>query len=206
MVPLFMESGCSIPQQCHAVLGTLLLGLGQALGQAEGLPELEPKPVLEAQLTESENGLLLDGGKPYTGEVVNFHPNKKKSESYSLKEGRLHGPFVTYREDGSRAFQVTFADGIEHGPFKRWFEDGTIWVVEQFRTGKLNGVSLTYFSNGQLQVQSIYRAGKKEGLEIGWYETGQQRWEAVYENGKLKNKLSWKRDGKPFGNKAPTIL
>ena len=202
----FIISGRSIRQKCCAALVILFLTLGQGLGQAEGVPRMETKPVLETQLTESKDGLLLIKGEPYTGEVVKFYSNKKKSESYSIRSGRLHGPFVTYREDGSRAFQVTFVDGVEHGPFKRWFEDGKIWVDENYKAGKLDGISLTYYSNGKIQVQSSYREGKKEGLEIGWYENGQQRWEAIYEKGKLKNKLSWKLDGTPSGKNAPKIL
>ncbi len=201
-----MNLGRSIRQTYCAALGVLLLPLGQALGQAEDAPKPKTKPVLEIQLTESKDGLLLFENEPFTGEVVNFHPNKKKAESYSLKKGKLHGPFITYREDGSPAYQVTFADGVENGPFKRWFEDGKLWVNENYAVGKLDGISQTYFPSGKLQVQSFYRAGKKDGLEIGWYENGQQRWEAVYEKGKLKNKLNWKRDGTPSGQATPTIL
>ena len=190
--------------QLFSIALGMLLPLGQALGQAEAEPK--PKPVLEEQLTESDDGRLLLEGKPYTGEVAKYYSNKKKAESYSLKKGKLHGPFITYREDGSPAFQVTFADGIEHGPFKRWFEDGKLWVEENYAAGKLEGISQTYFSNGKLQVQSLYRAGKKEGLEIGWYENGQQRWEVIYEKGRVKNKLLWERDGTPAGKNAPTIL
>ena len=102
--------------QLFSIALGMLLPLGQALGQAEAEPK--PKPVLEEQLTESDDGRLLLEGKPYTGEVAKYYSNKKKAESYSLKKGKLHGPFITYREDGSPAFQVTFADGIEHGPFK----------------------------------------------------------------------------------------
>ncbi|MEE2948158.1 MAG: toxin-antitoxin system YwqK family antitoxin [Verrucomicrobiota bacterium] len=195
-----------IRQAWCAPIAILLLNFGEGLAQEEGVPRKEPKPVLETQLTESKDGLILIKGEPYTGEVVKFYPNKKKSESYSIRRGRLHGPFVNYREDGSRAFQVTFADGVEQGPFKRWFEDGKIWVDENYKSGKLDGISLTYFSNGKIQVQSSYKSGKKEGLEIGWYENGKQRWEAIYEKGKLKNKLSWNPDGTPSGKKAPIIL
>ena len=203
--PFMISRHCIRQVWCPAIL-LLLLTLGQVLGQEEGVLRMKPKPVLETQLAESKDGLLLVKGEPYTGEVVKFYPNKKKSESYSIRSGRLHGPFVNYRQDGSRAFQVTFVDGIEQGPFKRWFEDGKIWVDENYEAGKLDGISLTYFSNGKIQIQSSYRAGKKEGLEIGWYENGQQRWEAIYEKGKLKNKLSWKADGTPSAKKAPKIL
>ena len=184
----------------------VLLALDQVLGQAEDALKPTPKAIHEEQLTESKGGLLLHDGKPYTGEVAKYHPNKKMAESFSIKKGKLHGPFITYRKDGSPAFQVTFEDGVEHGPFKRWFKDGKLWVEENYAAGKLDGISLTYFSNSRLQVQSFYRAGKKEGLEIGWYENGQQSWEAVYEKGKVKNKLLWDRDGKPSGKKTPTIL
>ena len=206
MVTSFMVSGCFIRKNVHFAIVILLLSIGRGFGQDDGVPRTKPKPVSETQLTESKDGLLLIEGKPYTGEVVRFYSNKKKSESYSIRNGKLHGPFVTYREDGSRAFQVTFSNGVEQGPFKRWFEGGKIWVDENYKAGKLDGISLTYFSNGKIQVQSSYRAGKKEGLEIGWHENGQQCWEAIYEKGKLKNKLTWKSDGTPSGKKAPKFL
>ena len=104
-----MPRGCINRQLFSFMLG-LLLPLGEAFGQADVPPKAKSKPVLEEQLTELEDGLLLLDGKPFTGEVAKYHPNKKKAESYSLKKGKLHGPFIAYREDGSPAFQVTFAN------------------------------------------------------------------------------------------------
>ena len=54
----------------------MLLPLGQALGQADGDPKAKAKPVLEEQLTESKDGLLLLDGKPFSGEVAKYYPNK----------------------------------------------------------------------------------------------------------------------------------
>ena len=56
----------------------MLLPLGHALGHADGDPKAKAKPVLEEQLTESKDGLLLLDGKPFSGEVAKYHPNKKK--------------------------------------------------------------------------------------------------------------------------------
>ena len=141
------------------------VAIGQALGQADGDPKAKANPVLEDQLTESKDGLILLDGKPFSGEVAKYHPNKKKAESYSLKKGKLHGPFITYREDGSPAFQVTFADGIEHGPFKRWFEDGKLWVEENYVAGNSKGSAKPIFRR---QTSCSPFIGREKGRTGDW--------------------------------------
>ena len=142
------------------LLPLAMLRLGGRRSEGQG------QPGTEDQLTESKDGRLLDG--TFSGEVAKYHPNKK-AESYSSK-GKLHGPFITYREDGSPAFQVTFADGIEHGPFKRWFEDGKLWWRKNV-AGKLEGISQTYFSNGKLQCSPFIGREKRKDSRLAGTRT-----------------------------------
>jgi len=202
------------------------LSLAHALGQSDQTTTR----IEEAQLKETSGEVYFYEGKSYTGLVVKTHPNKKKAESYSLKNGKLngvwkgwdeegnlvgqaeyqngkiHGKFLQLRKTGGREFEVNYVNGVENGAFRRWFDDGKLWVIENYLAGKLDGVSTTYFPDGKIQVSAVYRAGKKHGLEIHRYENGQPRWEAVYEEGKLKTKLRWKRDGTPSGQNPPKIL
>ena len=209
-----------------ALLLFVQLSLAHALGQAHQ----NAKSIQETQLDETDGEVYSYEGKPYTGLVVKTHPNKKKAESYSLKNGKLngvwkgwdeegnlvgqaeyqngkiHGKFLQLRKTGGREFEVNYVNGVENGAFRRWFDDGKLWVIENYLAGKLDGVSTTYFPDGKIQVCAEYRAGKKHGVEIHRYENGQPRWEAVYEEGKLKTKLRWKRDGTPSGQNPPKIL
>ena len=206
-------------------LGIILLIHCQLVIQADDAS----KAILEEELIY-KGDVSYFKGKPYTGSIVKFHNNNKKAETYSLKNGKLHGVwvewniegqiinqakyrngllngvFIQFRSDGSREFEVTYVDGVENGPFKRWFKNGRLWVEENYFAGKLDGPSKIFYSDGRIQVQSIYQSGKKNGLENAWYDNGKLRWEIFYEEGKIKNKLRWKSDGTPSEKKLPTIF
>ena len=209
---------------------TVFLFAHLSLAHAFGQSDQTTKPIEEDQLKETSGDVYFYEGKPYTGLVVKTHPNKKRAESYSLKNGKLngdwkgwdeegnlvgqaeyrngkiHGKFLQLRKAGGREFELNYLNGIENGAFRRWFDDGKLWVDENYLAGKLDGISTTYFPDGKIQVSAEYRAGKRHGMEIHRYKNGQPRWEAVYEEGKLKTKLRWKRDGTPLGQNPPKIL
>lgn len=209
----------------QAIFGIVFIFHFHSFSQNDDISKL----VLEPQL-ESKGKFFYFEDKLYTGPVVKLHSNKKKAETYSLKNGKLHGlwkewnlkgqmtnqanyrngklhgVFIQFRPDGSREFEVNYIDGLESGSFKRWFKNGKLWVDENYFAGKLNGISKIFYLDGKVQVQSGYQAGKKNGLENAWYDNGQLRWQVVYENGIIKNKLRWKRDGSPSNQDPPKIF
>ena len=163
-----MPRGCINRQLFSFALG-MLLPLGPALGQADGDPKAKANPVLEDQLTESKDGLLLLDGKPFSGEVAKYHPNQKKAESYSLKKGKLHGPFITTGDGSPVSSHV--ADGIEHGPFKRWSEDGRLWVEENYAAANSKASAKPVFRQ-QTSGAVLYR--RKRGLRVAGTRRGAQ--------------------------------
>ncbi|MCP4480175.1 MAG: hypothetical protein GY818_18995, partial [Planctomycetaceae bacterium] len=89
------------------------LSLAHALGQSDQTTT----PIEEAQLKETSGEVYFYEGKSYTGLVVKTHPNKKKAESYSLKNGKLHGVWKGWDEEGNLVGQAEYKNGKIHGKF-----------------------------------------------------------------------------------------
>ena len=72
---------------------------------------------------------------PFTGKVTG-------RIQASFKNGKHHGPFVSYHKNGQLQFKGTFKDDKMHGPWVSYTKDGT---VEKIITGTWkDGVKVKY--------------------------------------------------------------
>ena len=62
---------------------------------------------------------------PFTGDVTG------KSQG-SFRNGKKHGPWVEYHDNGQLRSKGTYKDGKEHGPWVGYTTNGTVW---EFMTG-----------------------------------------------------------------------
>ena len=58
--------------------------------------------------------------------------------------------------------QITFKNGKQHGPFVRYHENGQLSSKGTFKEGKRDGPFVWYHDNGQLLEKATY----KNGLEV----------------------------------------
>ena len=70
---------------------------------------------------------------PFTGKVT----GKGQGE---LKDGKMHGPWVSYYHNGQLWWKGTWKDGKKVGPWVGYNKDGTVW--KNFTGTFKNGVKV----------------------------------------------------------------
>jgi len=102
------------------------------------------------------------------------YKNSSLATKGTYREGRLNGPFTTYRADGTVEVELTFADGKMDGTATGYYPDGKIEQQQEYTEGKLDGMSRDYYLDGQLAAEQGFRAGKEHGPERKFRE-GEQK-------------------------------
>ena len=54
-----------------------------------------------------------------------------------FRDGRKHGLYETYHENGALKARVTFKDGLETGAAKHYYADGKLEAEGEFERGRL---------------------------------------------------------------------
>jgi len=76
-----------------------------------------------------------------------------------------------------------YIDGKEHGKWRWWYENGNRWLDTRYILGKEHGRSRWWYEIGQLQFDGNYINGKKHGLFKHWRYDGRLMSKEYYENG-----------------------
>ena len=107
----------------------------------------------ELEWIEEENGKIayakIIEKNPFTGLFELSHKNGVKRRVKSYKNGKLHGEWTEWREDGTIKQYRYYEYGVRNGPFKSWHQ------------------------NRELKSEGNYYAGKKCGLWINYNEMGE---------------------------------
>ena len=87
------------------------------------------------------DGLIYEKSSdvPFTGKIVDYHPNGQLRSKGTSKDGKLDGPWVGYHDNGQLDWKGTYRDG----------EKDSLWVY--------------YWDNGQLKIKGTYKDGKQDG-------------------------------------------
>lgn len=89
--------------------------------------------------------------KPYTGWVKILFLSGKPRQVWRLKEGKPHGGWTSWHENGREKFSGEFVNGRHDGTHTRWHE------------------------NGQKRFEGTYKNGEPVGLHESWHENGQKK-------------------------------
>ena len=104
---------------------------------------------------------------PFTGaarsfnEMVNcFLPQTLRTET-NYKNGKLHGLWERYYDNGKLAYKKNYKDGKLHGLWERYYDNGQLWFKENYKNGKEDGLYERYYKNGQLGYKENWKDGKQ---------------------------------------------
>jgi antitoxin component YwqK of YwqJK toxin-antitoxin module len=104
---------------------------------------------------------------------------------YKFLEMELQVPDGHYK---SSKREFTIVNGKLHGEYKEWWENGQPCVHCTYKEGKLEGERKVWYKNGQLIVHCFYEKGLIHGEFKRWYSNGQP-WEHItYKEGQLLTK------------------
>ena len=102
---------------------------------------------------------------PFTGKVTG-------DEQGTIRNGKKHGPWVKYHDNGQLETKVTFKDGKKNGPWVKYHDNGQLWSKGTFKNGKKDGPWVKYHKNGQLRYKGTFKNAKKDGPWVGFHQNG----------------------------------
>jgi hypothetical protein len=93
---------------------------------------------------------------PFTGKVT----GKKQG---SLKNGKHHGPWVGYWDNGQLCFKITYNNGKQEGPYVRYHKKGQLMSKVTFNNDKWDGPWFSYHLAGTIYqaLTGTFKNGKK---------------------------------------------
>jgi hypothetical protein len=83
---------------------------------------------------------------------------------HGLKDGRRHGPWRQWDDEGRLAFETSYLDGLEHGIARQWI-DGQLQIT--YRMDRGTGVDL-WVAFGSLSEERHMKDGYRHGYERWW--------------------------------------
>lgn len=78
-------------------------------------------------------------GIPYTGVLIRYFDEEKKQLGLkrSFEDGKAHGPYEIYHENGELSEKGTFKEGEKDGLFEFYNKDGELTNKEIWKEGKI---------------------------------------------------------------------
>ena len=86
------------------------------------------------------------------------------------KEGNLDG--IARLVDHGYILEVSFKNGKLHGPFVSYHGNGKPFRKTTYNYGKLQGLYFEYYKNGNLSEKSTYQNDKLHGPYLEYYKNG----------------------------------
>ena len=161
----------------------MLLALGWGCGRDDGGPAVRGSTQIF-----NDGGTLYALGEtdPYTGPVIDFHPNGKKSYAYRVENGRPQGTVTEWYASGQKKTESTLKDGVLVGKMVGWHENGKKEYEMPLEDGEIHGTGNEYYGRGPIRSLTPYVKGKREGREVGYTEAGIKLWEAAWKADRLE--------------------
>lgn len=91
--------------------------------------------------------------------ICYYYCNGQKESDYSYINGKLHGRFVEYHENGVIKTIIHYKDDKKHGEFIYYYENGNKNSECNFVNGKIHGKEITYDINGNKKLERHYVDG-----------------------------------------------
>jgi antitoxin component YwqK of YwqJK toxin-antitoxin module len=90
----------------------------------------------------------------------------------SFKNGKKHGPWVRYHDNGRLEVKVTYKNGKPDGPWVTHHDNGQLETKGTYKNGKVDGPGVGYYEDGQLASKGTWKDGKKDGPWVGFLKDG----------------------------------
>jgi hypothetical protein len=124
-------------------------------------------------------GILCETTGMGCPESVDFKDLVERDGLYFKK--RTDVPF-TGKTTGDQ--QGTFKDGKKHGPWVSYYDNGQLLTKQTYKDGKGDGLWVLYHDNGQLWSKGPYKNGKQHGPWVGYHKDGKLRIKGTLKDGK----------------------
>lgn len=103
---------------------------------------------------------------PFTGRTNDM------LEKISFQNGKRHGPWIEYYENGQLLRKGAYEGGKPGGPFVQYSKTGQLEAKGSFRNGHYEGPWVFYWENGQLMAKGAYKTGFRTGAWMFYWKDG----------------------------------
>lgn len=124
--------------------------------------------ILEMILKDS---VMIGPYKQYygrTGRPSHVNPKQVLIEGQH-KNGKKHGEWLSYYENGQLGVKQTFVEGVLDGPYLEYSPYGQLIIETTYKNNKTNGVFKRYSFGNTLQQLGEYELGKRVGKWVSYY-------------------------------------
>ena len=136
------------------------------------------------------NGVYFVYGLPYSGVIKLLYPGGNVHAFISLLNGRMHGSYKSFYEDGSRfesrmyrnnlatgkhfgywpggrylKFDYNYYEEKKEGPQKKWYKDGRPYLFTNYLNDREDGLQQGWRENGKLFLNYVVRDGYTYGMQ-----------------------------------------
>jgi antitoxin component YwqK of YwqJK toxin-antitoxin module len=99
-------------------------------------------------------------------EVIDVKP-------FNPAENMKEGMNEAFHANGNLKMKGEVVDGKRHGVWTTWYENGVKWSENTYSYGVLEGKTVTYHSNGQVHYIGYYSSDKKASTWMFYDENGE---------------------------------
>ena len=178
----------------------VVLALGAYFAVARGNPQWHWR--LYAYQAKNAENQRLEPGPAFTGAWNNWEQDGRLVSTYTYRNGKRDGDYVTYNEEGAVVSTGQYRNGGFDG-IQKIDRGGGYRTEIVYRDGKLEGTETTWYPNGQIAVQAHYVSDVMEGPMTAYAENGMIQTVAPYYNGKLEGVVkTFHPDGKVHGEET----
>jgi hypothetical protein len=92
---------------------------------------------------------------------IHFFLSREAARCYegAIKNGKRHGSYITYYDNGNKNIETVYVNGILHGYYAVYNENGNKWIESAYVDGKRHGHYITYTANGVMIDDVVYENG-----------------------------------------------
>ena len=131
---------------------------------ASGCADSIPKN-LDSLAQQGDTYLDRETRRPHSGPVFRFFPNDttRIERRMNLKDGKRHGPYEEYRENGQLQLKANYVAGERDGQLEYYDENGQLRSKTTYVAGERHGPYESYHENGQLEGKGTWKKDEQCG-------------------------------------------
>jgi antitoxin component YwqK of YwqJK toxin-antitoxin module len=160
-------------------------GFTETIGSPDRLKKYSHISFLDPQPYQKVLRVFKKDPQGHTLSIITaYHSNGEIKQYLEVMDGRAHGLYMEWHENGKKKLQTRVAEGnadIDElsqvtwsltGKSQAWNEDGQLTAEIMYDKGVLTGVSNYFHANGNRSKCIPYEKGKISGTVQEWYPNG----------------------------------
>lgn len=160
-------------------------GFTETIGSPDRLKKYKHISFLNFQPYQKVLRVFRKDAQGHTLSIITaYHSNGEIKQYLEVVDGRAHGLYMEWHENGKKKLQTTVAEGnadIDElsqvtwsltGKSQAWNEDGQLTAEIMYDKGVLTGIANYFHANGNRSKSIPYEKGKISGTIQEWYPDG----------------------------------